>query len=318
MPTGFLGHHIYYNNDLTKAYVTGFGHSALRVIDLTRVPWRMRTVAIPDCRALDHVIFSGDNARWWLTCVGSQSVIVGDGQTDEPVKVIHLPKPYPHGIALHEGIDRLLVANVHNPYTYLDSQQTVTVIEASTGTPLSTVRLAHGPGAEVQSPADVLFVPGADPPAAYVTNVDSNSLWLMTWDPGKADFNATQVFDFASIDSRLPILLYYNRAGDRLYVITMSPGRFHIFDIADDLRHPKLLKTVDCAEGAHHAAFSPDERYAFVQNGLLNVPGLSDGSITVIDLERQEAVASIDTFKELGLAHKHIIMLPDWYTPMGW
>jgi len=32
----------------------------------------------------------------------------------------------------------------------------------------------------------------------------------------------------------------------------------------------------------------PDERYLFVQNSLLNLEGMSDGSITVIDLTKGE------------------------------
>ncbi len=32
---------------------------------------------------------------------------------------------------------------------------------------------------------------------------------------------------------------------------------------------------------SHHLVLSPDRRYAFVQNSLLNLPGLSDGSVTI-------------------------------------
>ena len=44
-----------------------------------------------------------------------------------------------------------------------------------------------------------------------------------------------------------------------------------------------------------------DERYGFVQNALLNLPGMSDGSITVIDLQAGEVIGSVDTLKEMGL-----------------
>ena len=37
-----------------------------------------------------------------------------------------------------------------------------------------------------------------------------------------------------------------------------------------------------------------DERYAFVQNTLLNPPGMSDGSVTVVNLQKQEVVKSMD------------------------
>ena len=60
--------------------------------------------------------------------------------------------------------------------------------------------------------------------------------------------------------------------------------------------HPPLLKTIPAAPGAHHMTFSPEERIAYIENGILNYPGLSDGSITVINLDKLEEIDSIDTF----------------------
>jgi len=40
--------------------------------------------------------------------MGSQNVIVGDAIADKPTRTIDLPKPYPHGIAVHDGLDRLI------------------------------------------------------------------------------------------------------------------------------------------------------------------------------------------------------------------
>jgi len=71
-------------------------------------------------------------------------------------------------------------------------------------------------------------------------------------------------------------------------VTTASPGQFHIFDISTGLLTPKLLKTFPVGNGAHHVAFSPDERLAFVQNNFLGLPGMGDGSVTVIDLEKRQ------------------------------
>jgi len=59
--------------------------------------------------------------------------------------------------------------------------------------------------------------------------------------------------------------------------------------------------------------FSPDERYAFVQNNLLNLPGMSDGSITVIDLQSNTVKMSLNTFKDQGLNPNSIVMMPKWY-----
>jgi hypothetical protein len=64
-----------------------------------------------------------------------------------------------------------------------------------------------------------------------------------------------------------------------------------------DPREPKLLKSIPTAGGAHHVAITKDNSLAFVQNNLLNLPEMSDGSITVIDMMKGEAIASIDTLK---------------------
>jgi hypothetical protein len=64
-------------------------------------------------------------------------------------------------------------------------------------------------------------------------------------------------------------------------------------------------------------AFTKDWRYAFVQNALLSLPGMSDGSITVIDLEKEEVVGSVDTLKTQGFNPNSIVLLPEWNHPAG-
>ncbi len=108
-----------------------------------------------------------------------------------------------------------------------------------------------------------------------------------------------------------------NEKGDRLYVTTASPGQFHIFDISTGLLTPKLLKTLPVGNGAHHVAFSPDERLAFVQNNFLGLPGMDDGSVTVIDLEKEKVVKSMDTLKNQGFNPNSIVLLPEWHHDAG-
>jgi len=62
----------------------------------------------------------------------------------------------------------------------------------------------------------------------------------------------------------------------------------------------------------------PDERYLFVQNSLLNLEGMSDGSITVIDLTKGgKVVGSIDTLKAQGFNPNCIMLLPNHFQPSG-
>ena len=65
-------------------------------------------------------------------------------------------------------------------------------------------------------------------------------------------------------------------------------------------------------EGAHHVAFTKDGRYGFVQNSFINLPGMRDGSVSVVDLKAQKVVASMDTLKNNGLNPNSIVLLPSW------
>ena len=155
-------------------------------------------------------------------------------------------------------------------------------------------------------------MPGSNPAVVYVTNMFGGTLWAATWNPLKKDFDVAEIFDFNPIKASVPLEMYFNKAADRLYVTTANPGKFHIFDISAGPMQPKLIKTLPAAQGAHHVAFTKDWHYAFVQDSLLNLPGMSDGSVTVIDLQTQKVVRSMDTLKENGFNPNLIVLLPQW------
>ncbi len=316
LPHDLRNHHIFLNKDASKGYMTVFGENALYVIDLKRFPYRLSRVDVPDCAVGEDVVFSGDNSKWYLTCMGSNAVIVGDAIGDKPLKTIATPKPYPHGIAIHDGIDRILITETIK-HDLTEPGETITVIEASTGKPLSSHKVSDKPSPAGVAPVEVLFVPGSSPPVAYITNMFGASLWAATWDPGKKDFDVGQVLDLTPLNGGVPLEMYFNPEGDRFYLTTASPGQLHIFDISKGPKAPKLLKSIPTANGAHHVAFTKDGRYAFVQNNLLGLPGMSDGSITVVDLAKGEVVASVDTLKNQGLNPNLIVLLPEWNDPAG-
>lgn len=317
IPPDVIAHHIFYNKDSSKAYITALGKGELRVIDMKRTPYEIRTIAVPDCKMGEDVVFSGDNTRWYLTCMGSQNVIVGDAVADRPLRSVALPMPYPHGIAIHEGIDRMLVTSTVRGSDLKDAGETITVLELSTGKALASPRVSTKPSPAGEAPVEILFVPGSKPPLAYVTNMYGGTLWTAAWNPAKKDFDVAQVFDFASVKAGVPLEMYVSPKGDRLYLTTAKPGQLHIFDIATDPKAPRLLKTLPAAEGAHHVAFTTDWRYAFVQNALLSLPGMSDGSVTVIDLATAEVIGSMDALKKQGFNPNSIVLLPKWNHPAG-
>src|SRR5262249_57277133 len=135
---------------------------------------------------------------------------------------------------------------------------------------------------------EILVVRGASPPIAKAPNMYGGSLWTAPWDAQKKDFDVAEVFDFATVKAGVPLEMYFNGKSDRLYVTTAKPGHLHIFDISKNPRKPELIKSIPAAEGAHHVAITKDEKLAFVQNSLLNLPGMSDGSITIVDLAKGE------------------------------
>ena len=107
------------------------------------------------------------------------------------------------------------------------------------------------------------------------------------------------------------------RKADLLFISTAKPGHLHVFDISKYPGKPELLKSIPAAEGAHHIAFTKDERFAFVQNSLLNLPGMSDGSITVVDLVKGDVIGSVNTLKDQGFNPNSIVLLPQWNHPAG-
>ncbi|HAP40151.1 MAG TPA: hypothetical protein DCQ94_10375 [Nitrospira sp.] len=318
LPPDLVAHHIFFNRDRTKAYITALNKSVLHVVDLTRFPYRLRPIAVPDCQVLEDLVVSEDNRTWFLTCMGSSSVIMGDAVADRPVKTIRTGQGdpvsvlYPHGIAIHNGIDRVLITSTVKP-DMSDAGDSITVIEASTGAVLSTHRVASKPAPAKSAPVEVMFAPNSHPPVVHVTNMMEGSLWAGTWDPTTKSFSFAQIDDFGPRQQGMPLEMLYNAKGDRLFVTTAKPGFVNVYDNSDP-RHPKFLQAIPAAAGAHHSLLSPDERYLFVQNSLLNLEGMSDGSVTVIDLRKGgTVVGSIDTLKSQGFNPNCIMLLPNHF-----
>jgi DNA-binding beta-propeller fold protein YncE len=310
MPADQIVHHIFYDRTMTKAYVTSLAQPSLQVIDMTRYPYRLETIDVAGCSMAEDVIFDEANERWFLTCMNSAHVFVGKVATDEVITRIDLPGSYPHGAAVNMTANRLIVTSTVSG-DLSDPHEFVSIVDATTYEPLGTKRLSLKPEGSGEAPVEVLFAPVADVPVAYVTNMFGGTLWTMTWNEGTGDFDTAQVFDFGSMDAGVALEMYFNEAGDRLYVTTGKPGQMHIFDVTD-IAQPVWLTAVPAGEGAHHVAITRDEKYGFVQSALLNLPGLSDGAITVVDLESGTVIASMDTLKNAGFNPNSIVLLPEW------
>lgn len=319
LPPDLVAHHIFFNRDRTKAYITALGKSLLHVIDLTQFPYRLRAIAVPDCLVSEDLVVSEDNRMWYLTCMGSSAVIMGDAVNDAPIKTISAAGPAgafilnPHGIAIHNGIDRVLVTSTIKPDNMAEAGETVTVLEASTGKVLSTHKVSSKPSPAKAAPVEIMFAPKTNPPVVHITNMFEATLWAGVWDPKTLSFSFYQVDDFGPREQGMPLEMLYNATGDRLYVTTAKPGFVNVYDNTNP-RQPKFLQAIPAAPGAHHTVLSPDERYLFVQNSLLNLEGMSDGSITVIDLAKGgKVLGNIETLKKQGFNPNCIMLLPNHF-----
>ncbi len=311
LPPDLVAHHIFYNRDKSKAYVTALGKGVLHVMDLTRFPFRLKAVDVPGCAVLEDLVVTPDNKTWFLTCMGSHSVVVGDAVADRPLRTIAAPHPgppyirWPHGIALNPGIDRLIVTDTVSP-DLKNAGESVTVLEASTGRVLSTHKLTIKPDAK-SAPVEVVFHPSRS--MAYVTNMLEAAVWKGSWDASRKTFDFRVADDLEKRGQGFPLEMEFNTKGDRLYVSVAKPGAVNVYDVSDP-GQPRYLSTIPAAPGAHHLVFSPDEKYLFVQNSLLNLPGMDDGSITVIDVAQSKAIHSINTLKDAGYNPNCIVLLP--------
>jgi len=316
LPPDLMAHHIFYNQDASKIYLTALGKPELRVIDMQRYPYRIKVIDVPDCLVGEDVVFSSDNKTWYETCMGSGVVVMGDAVNDTYTKTIKLPTPYPHGIAIHAGLDRMLVTNTVRASDLGDAGEVIAVLEASTGKALNLLKVSDKPSPSGEAPVEVLFVPHSNPPVAYITNMYGGTLWTATWNPKRGNFDTAKAFDFGPEKVGVPLELYFTNDGKRMYVTTAKPGHLHIFNI-DDVNKPVLTKTLKTAEGAHHVAFTKDGRYAYVQNAFVNLPGMKDGSITVVDLKSEKVLSNINTLKDNGFNPNCIVLLPEWNDPKG-
>ncbi|MEP7068493.1 MAG: hypothetical protein ABI789_04595 [Usitatibacter sp.] len=316
LPTDLVAHHIFYNRDQSKAYVTALGKSELRVIDMKKTPYAMKVIAVPGCNVGEDLVFSEDNKKWYLSCMGTQAMVVGDAVADKALQTIQVAAKYPHGIAIHNGINRILLTSTVRASDLGDAGEVISAVEASTGKVLGTYKVSNKASPSGEAPVEIVFVPGANPPIAYITNMYGGTMWTAKWSAAKKDFDVAQVHDFAAQKAGVPLEIYFNKKGDRMYVTTAKPGHLHIFDTSNPSK-PKLLKSIATAEGAHHVAFTKDGRYAYVQNALLNLPGMSDGSVTIVDMKAEKVVGSMDALKEKGFNPNSMVLLPQWNDPAG-
>ncbi|MEH6403696.1 MAG: hypothetical protein V7750_10020 [Sneathiella sp.] len=306
-----VAHHIFYDRKMDKAYVTALGKPELHVFNLNEFPYRLKKIDVPKCAMGEDVVFSEDNKTWYLTCMNSGVVYVGDTQTDKITGMIDIPGSNPHGLVVLSDIDRLLITDTITGDLKTPREDLI-VVEASTQKVLGRLKMSKKASPSGVAPVELLRVPGSDPAIVYTTNMFGAALWTAIWNPSTKKFDVDEAFDLAPIDGGVPLEMYFVDGGRTMYVTTANPGLMHIFDLSANPAKPKLVKSIKTGQGAHHVGITKDGSYGFVQNSFINLPGMRDGSVTVIDLKKQEVVASMDTLKNMGLNPNSIVLLPQW------
>ncbi len=311
LPPDLVAHHIFYDRKQEKAYVTALGRPELIVFNLNEYPYRLKTIDVPKCQMGEDVIFSEDNSTWYLTCMNSANVYVGETATDKITGIIDIPGTNPHGLAVLSDIDRLLVTSTITG-DLKSPQEELSVVEISTHKVLGKLKMSNKPSPSGVAPVELLRVPGSDPAIVYSTNMFGASLWTATWNPAKKDFDVGEAFDLAPVNGGVPLEMYFVDGGKTMYVTTANPGLLHTFDLSENPAKPKLIKSLKTGEGAHHVGITKNGRWGFVQNSFINLPGMRDGSVSVVDLKAQKVVASMDTLKNMGFNPNSIVLLPQW------
>ncbi|MBI3660362.1 YncE family protein [Candidatus Acetothermia bacterium] len=307
---GVSPHHLYYNRDGSKLYTTALGGDRLYHIELGNNKIKQAVpVNTGSCQMGEDLYFTQDGSKFYLTCMGSNMVVVFDAQTEQVISQIEAPAPnepfikHPHGLAINEGIDRIIVTSTVSPKLD-DPGASVTAIELSSGKILKTYPITKD-GKGGSAPVEVFFLP--DKPIAYITAMFEGSIWMLgDWDEKTKEFGMVHlVDDLTARNQGVPLEMYVG-PDEKLYVSVAQPGVVNVYDIAD-LMAPKLLKTLPAGAGAHHIVFHGD--YMFVQNNLLNLPKLNAGTISVVDLKSGKLVATVDSLVKQGLKPASLVLL---------
>ena len=310
LPSDFLANEVFFNPDKSKGYVTSRGKSEMFVFDLNRYPYRLRKLELPDCKTGQNLIFSQEQKLWYLTCRMSAKVIVGDSATDTIRNAFEVPNSYPHDLVIFPKLGELLISSSVSG-DLNDKSDFLIRIDLDSGEEISRQLVSKNDPSVQSAPTELLKIPGSNPPAAFVVSMFAPKLRVATWDASVLEFKIETVFDFTPLKSSFLMELTNNSSQGRLYVTEAKPGRLHVLKISQKPLSLKLIKTIKSAEGARQAALSRDGKYIFIQNSYLNLPGMSDGTITVVEQKSLKVVGSMNILKDQGLNPNSIILLPN-------
>lgn len=331
---GVLPHHVYFNGDETRLYATALSGSFLYEIRFRRDkydrPHLGRIVPIDTRGNLigEDMYFTEDGSRYYVTFLAGRggdrdgSVGVFDAETNEVLETITAQEPrdpssgqpfilYPHGISANEGLGILMVTSASHPDGVTGIGNTVTQIDLETHAPVKSYLVADFP-ADPSEAIEVLLLRDDFPPYALVTTGTGGDIWVASYndDDGLFDpFEKKVEGDDQGLGVPLEFYIYRNNQGEReLYVSFGIPGVVNVYSL-DQLPDLPLKRTLPAGAGAHHMAFfqtMSGREVVVIENNLINLEGLNDGTLMVVDIYTGEVLGTLDMRAEYGLLPESI------------
>ncbi len=214
-------------------------------------------------------------------------------------------------VRMHSVLDVLMVTStIHHDLT-TGVGNTVTAIDMNTNEVERTYLLAES-WEDFSSPVEVLLLRDGLPPYALVTTMLGGDIWVAPYDREAQQFGEF-VKQVEGADEglgwALEFYIHENHHGEKeLYVSFADPGVINVYSL-DNLPELTLKRTLPAAPGAHHMTFFDTEsgrEVVVVQNNLLNLSGINDGSLMAVDIYTGEVLGTLDMPTEYALMPESI------------
>jgi DNA-binding beta-propeller fold protein YncE len=329
MGRGVLPHHLYFNRDETRLYSTSLNAPYLFEIayrkDRHGRPHlgRIKPIDTGGNKVGEDMYFSEDGSRFYVTFLMGQSgdrdgsIGVFDIETNELIETIRAPEPedgslvppfilYPHGISANEELSFLMVTSESHQDHVTGIGNTVTLIDFDTHELLKTYRVADS-ATDLSDVVEVLLLRDEFPPYALATTVIGGDIWVAAYNAATGlfdEFEKKVQGEDQGFGVPLELYIHENSQGEKeLYVSFAAPGAINVYSL-DELPELPLKRTLLTGAGAHHIAFfeTRSGREVLVsQNNLINLEGLNDGTLMVVDIYTGEILGTLDMAGEYGL-----------------
>lgn len=307
-----LPHHLYWDPAGASLRLTALGGPFLYRLSLgesedgTPEILGNQPIAVGENVMAEDIWFTDNGDKYYVTFLGGHggkrdgSVGVFSAANDTLVKDIRstVDGPeilWPHGISGDPDAGLLLVTSTDAPPPEVGVGSTVTAIDLATNEAVETFPIEENSG-----PVEVLILRGeALPRYAIVSTMFGGDLWVA---PYKEDSRTWSTFTKAvegdDLGHGTTLELYVRKDLDgvpELYVSNADPGVVNVYAL-DALPELPLKRTIETGAGAHHLSFfESDGRLLMVsQNNLLDIEGLNEGTLSVVDALTGESLGDID------------------------